>query len=86
MTKHRREAAIMVSAIGLRLADAIIDAIDEDSANRRKQRISSPSVVAAYTDASNDPRHTVRLAGVFDRHRRTATLRPERPAATAAAT
>ncbi len=51
-TEHPHEAAVIIAGMGLHLADALIDAIDEDgpealdASGSRAQR-----VVAAYTDA-----------------------------------
>lgn len=51
-TEHPREAAIIVAGMGLHLADAIIDAIDEDGAEPLDTSGSrAQSVIAAYTDA-----------------------------------
>ena len=51
-TEHPREAAIIIAGMGLHLADAIIDAIDEDGAEPLDASGSrARSVVAAYTDA-----------------------------------
>ena len=51
-TDHPREAAIIVAGMGLHLADAIIDAIDEDGAEPLDTSGSrAQSVIAAYTDA-----------------------------------
>ena len=51
-TEHPREAAIIIAGMGLHLADAIIDAIDEDGAEPLDTSGSrAQSVIAAYTDA-----------------------------------
>lgn len=51
-TEHPREAAIIVAGMGPHLADAIIDAIDEDGAEPLDTSGSrAQSVIAAYTDA-----------------------------------
>jgi AcrR family transcriptional regulator len=51
-TEHPREAAIIVAGMGLHLADAIIDAIDEDGAEPLDTSGSrAQNVIAAYTDA-----------------------------------
>lgn len=51
-TEHPREAAIIITGMGLHLADAIIDAIDADGAEPLNTSGSrAQNVVAAYTDA-----------------------------------
>lgn len=51
-TGHPREAAIIIAGMGLHLADAIIDAIEEDGSDPFGTRGSrAGEIVAAYTDA-----------------------------------
>lgn len=51
-TAHPREAAIIIAGMGLHLADAIIDAIDEDGTDLLDTSGSrAGGVIAAYTDA-----------------------------------
>jgi AcrR family transcriptional regulator len=51
-TAHPHEAAVIIAGMGLHLADAIIDAIDEDGSDSFGARGSrAQNVVAAYTDA-----------------------------------
>jgi AcrR family transcriptional regulator len=51
-TEHPREAAIIIAGMGLHLADAIIDAIDEDGTDPLDTSgTRARSVLAAYTDA-----------------------------------
>jgi AcrR family transcriptional regulator len=51
-TAHPHEAAVIIAGMGLHLADAIIDAIDEDGTDPLDASGSrATSVVAAYTDA-----------------------------------
>ena len=51
-TAYPREAAIIIAGMGLHLADAIIDAIDEDGTDPLDASgTRAGSVIAAYTDA-----------------------------------
>jgi hypothetical protein len=51
-TEHPNEAAIIIAGMGLLLADALIDAVDEDGPEALDASGSRVrSIVAAYTDA-----------------------------------
>ena len=51
-TRHPHEAAIIIAGMGLHLADALIDAMDDDGAEPLDiSGARTQSVVAAYTDA-----------------------------------
>ena len=51
-TRHPHEAAIIIAGMGLHLADALIDAMDDDGTEPLDiSGTRTQSVVAAYTDA-----------------------------------